>query len=219
MILVVGATGMRGGAILRGLVRRGEKVRALVRELSAEDPLREAGIEIITGDLKHPASLLPACEGMSTLITTANSAARGGDDNVETVDFEGNRNLIEAASRSGVEHFIFVSAQGEDPNSPVPFLQAKGLTSKRLRESGMTYTVLVPDIYMNVWIPLVVLRPIASDRPVTIVGEASRKHYFISRGRCCWLRSGGRGECCRPESRPFDRGSRSTVLARRHLHV
>jgi uncharacterized protein YbjT (DUF2867 family) len=180
MILVVGATGMLGGAILRGLLQRGEEVRALVREHSAEALRREAGVEIISGDLKDPASLPPACKGVSTLITTANSAARGGDDNVETVDLEGNRNLVEAASLSGVEHFIFVSAQGEDPNSPVPFLQAKGLTSKRLRESGMTYTVLLPDIYMDVWIPMVVLGPVASDRLVTIVGEGSRKHYFIA---------------------------------------
>jgi uncharacterized protein YbjT (DUF2867 family) len=180
MILVVGATGMLGGAILRGLLQRGEEVRALVRDPSAEGPLKEAGVETLSGDLKDPASLLQACGDVSTVITTANSAARGGDDNVETVDMQGNRNLIEAASRSGVEHFIFVSAQGEDPNSPVPFLQAKGLTSKRLRESGMTYTVLVPDIYMDVWIPMVVLGPVSSDRPVTLIGEGSRKHYFIA---------------------------------------
>lgn len=171
---------MLGGAILRGLLQRGEEVRALVRDPSVERTLREEGVETVSGDLKDPASLPPACEGISTLVTTANSAARGGGDNVETVDLEGNRSLLEAASLSGVEHFIFVSAQGEDPDSPVPFLRAKGLTSKRLHESGMAYTVLVPDVYMDVWIPLVVLAPVASGRPVTIVGEGSRKHYFIA---------------------------------------
>ena len=73
-----------------------------------------------------------------------------------------------------------MSAQGEDPDSPVPFLRAKGLTSKRLRESGMAYTVLVPDVYMDVWVPLVVLGPVASGRPVTIVGEGARKHYLMA---------------------------------------
>jgi len=180
VILVVGATGILGGAILRELLDRGEEVRALVRESSAEEALREAGAETVSGDLKDPASLPPACQGVSTLITTANSAGRGGDDNVETVDLEGNHSLIEAASASGVEHFIFVSAQGEDPDSPVPFLRAKGLASKRLRDSGMAYTVLVPDIYMDVWVPLVVLGPVASGRPVTIVGEGARKHYLMA---------------------------------------
>jgi NADH dehydrogenase len=171
---------MLGGTILRGLLARGEEVRALVREPSAAERLSEAGAETVSGDLKEPASLAPACEGVSTLVATANSAARGGHDNVESVDLKGNRNLIETASAAGVEHFIFVSAQGEDPESPVPFLRAKGLTSQRLRESGMAYTVLVPDIYMDVWIPLVVSAPVASDQPVTIVGEGARKHYFVA---------------------------------------
>ncbi len=180
MILVVGGSGMLGGAIIRRLIAQGENVRALVRDASTEKALTEAGVETISGDLKDPMSLPAACDGASILITTANSAGRGGDDNVETVDFEGNRNLIEAASRSGVEQFILVSVQGEDPDSPVPFIRAKGITSKRLRESGMAYTVLMPDPYMEVWIPLVVLGPLASGQPVTLVGEGTHRHYFMA---------------------------------------
>jgi uncharacterized protein YbjT (DUF2867 family) len=171
---------MLGGKILRRLLERGENVRVLVRSPSAQQTFEGAGAETVVGDLKDPASLRPACDGISTLITTANTAARGGDDTVETVDLEGNRNLVEAASRSGVKHFVFLSAEGEDPESPIPFLRAKGLTSQRLRESGMTYTVLMPNLYMDVWIPLVVLAPVASGRPVTLVGEASRKHYLVA---------------------------------------
>lgn len=171
---------MLGGTIVRRLLERGEEVRGLVRDPAGEMLLKEAGAETASGDLKDPASLRAACEGISTLITTANSVARGSDDNVQTVDLDGNGNLIEAASRSGVEHFIFVSAQGEDAESPVPFLQAKGITSRRLRESGMAYTVLMPDAYMDVWIPLVVLLPAAAGQPVTLAGEGTRKHYLVA---------------------------------------
>ncbi len=171
MILVVGASGMLGGAIVDQLVRKGKQVRALVRDAAGEAALREAGAQPVRGDLKDPASLAAACEGVSTVITSANSAGRGGPDNVETVDLKGNHDLVEAASRSGVRHFIFVSAQGEDPGSPVPFLRAKGLTSKRVRESRMHYTVLIPDIYMDVWIPLVVTMLVESGSPVKIVGQ------------------------------------------------
>ena len=180
MIFVVGATGMLGGAIVRRLLERGDRVRALVRDDAGERALTEAGAETARGDLKDAASLEGACAGISTLITTANSAGRGGGDNVETVELKGNRNLIEAASRAGVEHFVFVSAEGENPESPVPFLRAKGITSARLRESDMAYTVLVPNLYMDVWISLVVLAPVASGRPVTIVGEGARKHYLVA---------------------------------------
>ena len=182
MILVVGATGMLGGAIVRGLMQRREPVRALVRDASGETTLREAGAEPVWGDLKAPESLAAACRGVSTVITTANSAGRGGDDTVEMVDLEGNRRLVEAAEQSGVEHFIFVSAQGEDPNSPVPFLRAKGLTSRLLRRSGMGYTVFLPDFYMDVWIPLVVLGPVEAGQPVSIVSGGRRRHYCVAVG-------------------------------------
>ena len=171
---------MLGGAIVRRLLERGDRVRALVRDDAGERALTAAGAETARGDLKDAASLADACDGISTLITTANSAGRGGEDNVETVDLEGNRNLIAAASRAGVEHFVFLSAEGEDPESPVPFLRAKGITSARLRESDMAYTVLVPNLYMDVWIPLVVLAPVASGRPITIVGEGAREHYLVA---------------------------------------
>jgi uncharacterized protein YbjT (DUF2867 family) len=96
------------------------------------------------------------------------------------LDLEGNRRLVEAAEQSGVEHFIFVSAQGEDPDSPVPFLRAKGLTSQLLRRSGMGYTVLLPDFYMDVWIPLVVVGPVQAGRPVSIVSGGKRRHYCVA---------------------------------------
>lgn len=180
MILVIGGTGMLGGRIVRRLVGRGEKVRALIRDSSGKKGLSEIGTETAWGDLKDPASLRDACDGISTVITTANSVARGGDDNVETVDLEGNRSLVEAALSSGVEHFIFISVQGEDPDSPKPFIRAKGLTSKQLRESGMAYTVLMPDVYMDVWLPLVISMPATAGRPITLVGEGIRKHYPVA---------------------------------------
>jgi NADH dehydrogenase len=152
----------------------------LVRDASGEAALREAGAEPFLGDMKDPASLAAACAGVSTVLTTANSVGRGGEDTVETVDLEGNRQLVEAAAQSGVEHFIFVSAQGEDPDHPVPFLRAKGLTSQLLRRSGMGYTVLLPDIYMDVWIPLVVFGPVQAGRPVSIVGGGRRRHNCVA---------------------------------------
>jgi uncharacterized protein YbjT (DUF2867 family) len=180
VILVVGATGMLGGAIVRRLLDQGDTVRALVRDDASARALEEAGAQTVRGDLKDGASLAGACDGISTLITTANSAARGGDDNVETVDLEGNRKLIEAASQADVDHFVFLSAEGEDPHSPVPFLRAKGVASAQLRASGVAYTVLVPNLYLDVWIPLVLLAPVASGRPVTIVGDGARKHYLVA---------------------------------------
>jgi uncharacterized protein YbjT (DUF2867 family) len=179
-ILVAGATGDLGSAIVRTLLARNRSVRCLVRPQSKYQPLVEAGAEIVMGDLKDPKSLDPACWGVETVVTTANSVRRGGPDNTQSVDLEGNRNLIEAAKNAGVKHFIFISANTADPHSPVPLLQAKGKTEERLRESGMNYTIIAPNAYMEFWVANVVGLPAIKKQPVTIVGEGRRKHSFVS---------------------------------------
>jgi NADH dehydrogenase len=105
---------------------------------------------------------------------------RGGADNPQSVDLEGNRNLIEAARAAGVEHFIFVSLLGADVNNPSPFVQAKAQSESALRESGMEYTILAPTAFMEVWPAMVVGMPILQGRSVTLVGEGRRRHSFVS---------------------------------------
>ena len=94
------------------------------------------------------------------MITTANSALRGGADNTQTVDTDGNRNLIDAARSSGVKQFIFVSAFGVTSDSPVPLFQAKARTEAYLRASGMPYTILAADGFMDVWLSMIVVGPV-----------------------------------------------------------
>lgn len=180
MILVAGATGQLGGIITRRLLAQGQPVRILVRPQSSFQPLVKAGGQPVFGDLKDRASLDPACEGIETLITTANSARRGGEDNVQTVDLAGNRNLIDAAKAAGVKQFIFTSALGADINSPAPFIQAKAKTEAYLRDSGMMYTILAPNAFMDMWVGMVIGVPLQAGQPVTLVGEGRRKHSFIA---------------------------------------
>jgi NADH dehydrogenase len=193
MILVVGATGVVGGMITQRLLEEeGREVRILVRRdspssqlvqqglaTSAEE-LIKAGAQPVYGDLRYRASLEAAVEGVETVITTASSAMRGGTDNPQSVDLEGNRNLIEAARDAGVKHFIFVSLLGADPNNPAPFVQAKARSESALRESGMEYTILAPTAFMEVWPAMVVGMPALQGQPVTLVGEGRRRHSFIS---------------------------------------
>jgi uncharacterized protein YbjT (DUF2867 family) len=180
MILVVGATGNLGGVVTRMLLAQGQPVRILARSQSHYQPLAEAGAQVVLGDLKQRSSLDPACEGVDTVITTANSATRGGEDNPQTVDLQGNRHLIDAAKAAGVNQFIFVSVLGADPTSSIPFIQAKGQTEDYLRESGIPYTILAPNGYMEVMVAGVVGMPAMMGQPVTIVGGGRRKHSLIS---------------------------------------
>ena len=179
-ILVVGATGSLGTKITQILVGQKKPVRCLVRNRSNYQPLATAGVQTVLGDLKDRQSLDPACQEIETVITTANSFLRGEPDNPQTVDLEGNRQLVDAANAAGAKQFIFVSANVADPNSPVPFLQAKAKTEEYLRMSGMTYTILAPNAFMDFWIANAVGLPAINEQPVYIVGEGRHKHSFVS---------------------------------------
>lgn len=182
MILVAGATGMLGGMIARQLLAQGSEVRILVRPGSSYQPLVAAGAQPVEGDLKDPASLASACAGVEAVITTANSAGRGGADNPETVEREGNRNLIDAARAAGVRRFVFVSVLGASEESPVPFIQGKAHTEAHLRASGLPHTILAPNFFMELWMPMMIGGPVRAGKLVTLVGEGRRKHTFVSAG-------------------------------------
>jgi uncharacterized protein YbjT (DUF2867 family) len=192
MIVVIGATGIVGGMITRQLLERGKEVRILVRRDSpssqlvqqglatSAESLIEAGAQPVHGDLRDRASLDAAVDGVETVISTANSAMRGGADNPQSVDLEGNRNLIKAARDASVEDFVFISLLGADPNHPAPYMQAKAQSESALQESGMEYTILAPTAFMEVWPAMVVGMPALQGQPVTLVGEGRRRHSFIS---------------------------------------
>jgi len=180
MILVVGATGNLGGMITRGLLANGKDVRILVREGGNYAPLVAAGATPAIGDLKERASLDAACRDIETIVTTATAIIRQPPDTLETVDDAGYGNLIAAAKAAGVRHFIFTSALGSSLDSPVPMMRFKALNEQRLRESGMTYTILMPNLYIEVSAAIFVAAPLAQGRPVTLVGEASHRHSMVS---------------------------------------
>lgn len=177
MILVAGATGFLGGLIVDRLLAKGEKVRALVRTGSAFD---RSGVEIARGDMKDAASLDAACRGVEAVISTANSAQRGGDDNPATVDLQGNVNLIDAAKKAGVRQFIFISVSTADPASPVPLFAAKAKAEDHLRRSGVTWTIIAPHIFMDVWFRHIIVNAVNGDRPVPLVAGGQKRHSFIA---------------------------------------
>ena len=113
---------------LQSLLAQGREVRILVRPGSPYPPLVEAGARPVVGDLKEPASLVAACAGAETVITTASAGQRGGGDTPQTVDLEGNRHLIDAARAAGMRQFAFVSALTADEASPVLLARAKAQT-------------------------------------------------------------------------------------------
>ena len=95
------------------------------------------------------------------------------------MDLAGNRSLVAAAAEAGVRHFIFTSALGAAPDSPNPFMAAKGATEATLMSAGMAWTILAPNAFMDVWLAAVVAGPALAGGEVVYVGSGARRHSFV----------------------------------------
>ncbi|MFI5614930.1 NAD-dependent epimerase/dehydratase family protein [Amycolatopsis sp. NPDC051903] len=108
-ILVTGATGFIGSAVVRELVARGfgPRVRALARR-PVPGWMADAGVRVVAGDLTDPASLRGACTGATTLVHLA--AQVGGDAQLCTaVNEDGTRALLAEAARAGTTRVLHLS--------------------------------------------------------------------------------------------------------------
>jgi uncharacterized protein YbjT (DUF2867 family) len=154
MILIAGATGLLGSEICRLLAAAGKPFKALVRptsDTSKVAQLQSLGAEIARGDLRDRASLEAACRGVDAVISTASSTiSRQEGDSIQTVDLEGQLSLIDAAKAAGASQFILVSFS---PGAmEFPLQAAKHAVEEHLKRSGLTYTILQPTCFMEVWL-------------------------------------------------------------------
>jgi NADH dehydrogenase len=184
MTLVVGAPGTLGFEICRRLVAAGKPVRALARSTSEparKHALTQLGAELVEGDLKDRASLERACRGVTAVITTPTAImARNEADTFESVDRRGQMDLIDTARGAMVGHFVFISASGNmGKEGGNPLIDAKRAVEKHLQQSGLTYTILRPTFFMEIW-----LSPHlgfdAQNGKATIYGSGQAKSSYIS---------------------------------------
>lgn len=151
---VIGATGFLGRTICQLLGEKGKKVQALTRRTSdarVVEGLKQAGAQIVLGDLKEQDSLFAACQGSQVVISTASSTlSRQPGDSIQTVDLNGQMSLIDAASAAGVKHFVLVSFH--DLDGDLPLQGAKRAVEAHLRRSGLSFTILQPTFFSDVWL-------------------------------------------------------------------
>lgn len=182
MILVVGSTGLVGGDVCHVLASKQKAVRALVR--STSDPskieaLRNHNIQVIQGDLKDRASLDAACRGAKTIVSTASATiSHQKGDNLDTVDLQGQLDLIDAAYSAGVSHFIYVSFS-KNINVDSPLKNAKRTVEDYLMGSGLSYTILRPSYFIEVWLGPHTGFDFPNAR-VSIYGKGNNKISWIS---------------------------------------
>src|SRR5215472_16367328 len=112
MILITGASGFVGAAVVRQLLQAGHAVRAFIRPTSAHTNLAGLPVEIVQGDLREPDSLMRAMAGIRFVFHVAADYrlwARHPQEIVRT-NVEGTRALMEAALAAGVERIVYTSS-------------------------------------------------------------------------------------------------------------
>ncbi len=179
MILIVGASGRLGGTVAKRLLAQGKAVRLMTRTPSNLVHLKQQGAEVVSGDLRNPASLLSACEGVEQVLAAAHALTGKGDNNPQTVDDAGNRQLIDTARAAGVKHFVFLSILGASPDAPVEFFRIKYHTEEYLRASGLSFTIIRPSAFMDLWAQLIGL-PILEQGKTTIFGRGNNPINFVA---------------------------------------
>jgi uncharacterized protein YbjT (DUF2867 family) len=179
--LIVGATGLLGSEICRLLAAAHKPVRALVRSTSDQNKiaqLESLNVEIARGDLKDRSSLASACRGVSAVISTASSTlSRQEGDSIQTVDLDGQLNLIDAAKEADLSRFVLISFPQADVEFPLQ--AAKRRVEQHLKSSGLTYTILQPTFFMEVWLSPA-LGFDAANAKAQVYGSGENKISWIS---------------------------------------
>ncbi|MBD2300963.1 MULTISPECIES: NAD(P)H-binding protein [Nostocales] len=151
---VAGATGETGRRIVQELVARNIPVRAFVRDIQTAKAILPPDVELVAGDVLQADSLAGAL-GDSTVLLCATGAKPSFDPTGPyKVDFEGTKNLVDAAKAKGIEHFVLVSSLCTSLlfhplNLFWLILVWKKQAEEYIQKSGLTYTIVRPGGLKN----------------------------------------------------------------------
>ena len=145
MLLLTGATGLVGGALLRRLLAEGSQVRCLVRDPGRLGAQR-VRVQIALGDLTDPPSFRNAMRGVHTVVHLAASTRDQPRGSIEELNGIATWRMVEAAQRQGVERFVYFSALGASTHHRTRLLRAKALAEQAVAESDVRSIVFAPSI-------------------------------------------------------------------------
>jgi uncharacterized protein YbjT (DUF2867 family) len=151
---VAGATGETGRRLVRELVNREIPVRALVRDLEKAKAMLPPEAELLVGDVLQPASLDAAIADSTVLLCATGAAPSLNPFGPYQVDYEGTKNLVNAAKAKEIQQFVFISSLCTSKlfhplNLFWLILVWKKQAEEYLQKSGLTYTIVRPGGLKN----------------------------------------------------------------------
>lgn len=151
---VAGATGETGRRIVQELIARNIPVRALVRDIEAAKSILPGGVDLVQGDVLEPATLSAGIADSTVLLCATGAKPSLDPTGPYKVDYEGTKNLVDAAKAKGIEHFVFVSSLCTSKlfhplNLFWLILVWKKQAEEYLQKSDLTYTIVRPGGLKN----------------------------------------------------------------------
>ncbi len=136
-VLVTGATGNVGSMLVPALLNSGVAVRALVRDESKAQILRDAGVEVVIGDLDQPDSLTKAVEGADKIFLLTSGGRPAGQHGL---------NMLAAAVKAGRPHVVKLTGYGSEKSR---IIRNDLAVEKEIVASGLPYTFVKPTFFMQ----------------------------------------------------------------------
>jgi NADH dehydrogenase len=173
MIAIAGGTGRLGSLLARRLAERGLRVRVITRDPTRAAHLQDLSLEVVTADVRDRAGTRAALEGAGTVVSAVQGFAGPGHVSPDSVDREGNVNLIDAASDLGAD-VILLSVVGASAEHPMELFRAKHAAERHLAASSARWTIVRATAFIELW-DEIMARPI-------VFGRGENPINFVSVG-------------------------------------
>ncbi|MDT3434217.1 NmrA/HSCARG family protein [Haloarcula sp. 1CSR25-25] len=147
-ILVTGATGTQGGAVVDYLLADSEQweIYGLTRDATSDaaEALEARGVTVVEGDMTDADRMQELVDGMDAVYSVTTFMEHGTD-----VEVEQGVTLAEAAADAGVDHFVYSSVGSADADTGLPHFESKWAVEQRIEELGLPATVVRPVFFMQ----------------------------------------------------------------------
>jgi uncharacterized protein YbjT (DUF2867 family) len=140
MILLTGATGKTGGETAKQLIEKGASLRALVRDEAKAAPLKDAGVELVVGDVLNADDVRRALEGVGKCFMLLPNGKR---------QLELEKQFTDLAVAAGVKHLVKMSSMEAVADAQTPIPQAHWASEEHIRASGLAWTMIKPNFFMH----------------------------------------------------------------------
>jgi len=219
-ILLTGATGVVGRALLPRLLEAGHSVRALVRHPRELGPNR-VRVQIVLADLADPGAFRNALRGIDTAIHLAAATRDQPHARVEELNGLATARLLRSAEQAGVERFVFFSALGASEFQRTRFFRAKALAERAVLDSPLQTTVFAPSLVYDPgdrWVRLVRRLALLPLLPVSGSGASRYQPIWAGDVAACVLAAledgrSGRFELAGPETLSYAETARLIAAA------